>query len=135
MRWTEQQYQAFLGRGNAAATPVAVVTPPKRKKTDLNKPEAEALALLSELARPEFKRNEDSFPVLGGAHGYTPDLVSEDSKVFVEVKGEHVHNRGSTMLFDAFRLEHPELVLVWMRKRTRGKKGRRWEVELYGGLT
>jgi len=72
-----------------------------------------------------------SFDVLGGTHSYTPDWWVEDSRTAVEVKGEHIHSRDSRILFDAARAEYPSVTWIWARKRTSGRKGTRWEIEVY----
>lgn len=72
-----------------------------------------------------------SFDVLAGTHSYTPDWWVEASRTAVEVKGEHIHSRDSRILFDAARAEYPSVTWIWARKRTSGRKGPRWEIEVY----
>lgn len=72
-----------------------------------------------------------SFDVMDGSHTYTPDWWVPASSMAVEVKGEHIHSRDSRVLFDAARHAYPGITWVWARKRTKGRKGKRWEVEFY----
>ena len=85
-----------------------------------------------ELLRLHFAEFEGaSFSVLDGTHTYTPDWYDEATKTAVEVKGEHIHSRDSRIMFDAARKENPDHTWVWIRKRTTGRKGKRWECEIY----
>jgi hypothetical protein len=49
----------------------------------------------------------------------------------VEVKGEHIHSRDSRIFFDIARTQYPDIVWVWVRKRSKGRKGKRWDIEIY----
>jgi len=68
-----------------------------------------------------------TFEVVG--HSYTPDWYGNGFAV--EVKGEFIHSRDSRILFDAARLAHPELTWIWARKRTKGRAGPRWDIQVF----
>ena len=104
----------------AAAAPLA------KPKGQPNHTELEALAVLN-IENATFEGR--TFSVLGGTHAYTPDWWT--GKTAVEVKGEWIHKEASRIRFDAARAEYPDVTWVWARKRTTGKKGPRWEVEIY----
>jgi len=110
---------ATQGHGEAAGR-----ASPGRKGP--NKTELEALRVL-DLKDMEFEGRR--FAVLGGSHHYRPDFYGSDTAV--EVKAEYISSRDSRILFDAARHAHPELTWIWARKRTTGKKGPRWDVEIY----
>jgi hypothetical protein len=95
-----------------------------------NKTEAEFLAIvraanpaLADTLQFEGRTFDVAF------HTYTPDWYGYDTAI--EVKGDYIHSRDSRILFDAARHEHPELTWVWARKRAKGRKGPRWEIEVY----
>lgn len=91
-----------------------------------NKTELEATSILRLI--PESLVFEGrTFSVVG--HSYTPDWYG--SNIAIEVKAQFIYSRDSRILFDAARLAHPELTWIWARKRTKGKKGKRWDVEIY----
>ena len=104
----------------AAAAPLA------KPKQQPNHTELEARGILN-LECGLFEGR--TFSVLGGTHAYTPDWWT--GRTAVEVKAEHIHSRDSRILFDAARREYPDVTWVWARKRTTGKKGPRWEIEVY----
>jgi hypothetical protein len=68
-----------------------------------------------------------TFRVVG--HDYTPDWCG--SGVAIEVKGAFIHSRDGRILFDAARLAHPELKWIWAQKKKGGKKGDRWQVDIW----
>lgn len=71
-----------------------------------------------------------TFDVAGGGR-YTPDWVDVSRRIAVEAKGEHIHSRDSRRRFDEARERYPHWVWIWARRRTCGRKGHRWEVEIY----
>jgi len=70
------------------------------------------------------------FEICGGAR-YTPDWVDEAAKVAVECKGEFIHSRDSRRRFDEAKHLNPDWTWIWARLRTSGRKGKRWEIEIY----
>jgi hypothetical protein len=119
-------------QASAGATPRSdVAGEGKRKQTPAgpNATEAEALRVLRLPDGTAFEGR--AFDVLARTHGYTPDWWHEGSRTAVEVKGEHIHSRDSRILFDAARAEFPGVTWIWARKRACGRKGPRWEIEVY----
>jgi hypothetical protein len=113
----------------ATPTPRHDVAGEGKKQTEANATEREAARVLR---LPEAMLFEGrTFDVLGGTHSYTPDWWVEADRTAVEVKSEHIHSRDSRILFDAARAEYPSVTWIWARKRTRGRKGPRWEIEVY----
>jgi len=94
-----------------------------------NATELEALAVLR-LTDAGMRYEAESLPVLGGSHSYTPDWSSVSGDIRIEVKAEYIPSRDSRILFDAARVQYAGM-WIWARKRTRGRKGRRWEIEVY----
>lgn len=92
-----------------------------------NATEAKAAAVLR-LPEAIFEGREFC---LDNGHNYTPDWWCPEEKIAVEVKSEHIYSRDSRILFDGARMEHPEITWVWARKRKKGRKGPRWEIEVY----
>ena len=103
--------------------------PPKKVKVP-NKTEALCMVVLGYCAE-DFTYEGKTFDVCGGGR-YTPDWVSEDRQIAIEVKGEHIHSRDSRRRFDEARMIYPGWRWIWARKRTKGRKGMRWDVEVYG---
>jgi hypothetical protein len=68
--------------------------------------------------------------ICGGA-SYTPDFANIERKIAVEVKGEYIHSRDSRRRFDEAKHLNPDWTWIWARKRTAGRKGPRWEIEIY----
>lgn len=64
-------------------------------------------------------------------HTYTPDWICPVNMIAVEVKGEYIHSRDSRIMFDMARKLYPSYMWIWARNRTSGRKGRRWDVEIY----
>jgi len=63
---------------------------------------------------------------------YTPDWVNETLKIAIEAKGEWIFSRDSRLRFNDAMSRYPEWTFIWARRRTQGKKGKRWEIEVYG---
>lgn len=131
--WTAEHIRRLqANHGSANQTP-ATWKGRVRLPKGPNKTEIEALAVLGLsrvdstgfYARVSFE--SETFRVVD--HDYTPDWVGRN--IAVEVKGEHILSRDSRILFDAARLAHPELTWIWARKRTKGKRGPHWQVEIY----
>jgi hypothetical protein len=114
----------------ATPTPRRDVGGEGKKQPEANATECEAARVLRLPGLTTLFEGR-AFDVLGGTHSYTPDWWVEDSRTAVEVKGEHIHSRDSRILFDAARAEYPSVTWIWARKRTRGRKGPRWEIEVY----
>lgn len=96
-----------------------------------NKTEEEARTILSGVMNLLIWQYEDKTFELSNGHSFTPDWVNWDESIVVEVKSEYVHSRDSRILFDCAKQEYPGYTWIWMRKRTKGRKGKRWEVEIY----
>jgi hypothetical protein len=90
-----------------------------------NKTEREALHVLR-LHLMDFEGRTFTNP---GGGTYTPDWYGNGFAV--EVKGEHIFDRGSRPKFDAAKAAHPELTWIWARKRTKGRLGPRWEIQVF----
>lgn len=110
--------------GGPGIPPPAMEPQPAKATTVPNKTETEALDVLR-LHLMDFEGR--TFDVVG--HKYTPDWYGNGFAV--EAKGEHIHSRDSRILFDAARLAHPELTWIWARKRTTGRAGKRWEIQIF----
>jgi hypothetical protein len=122
-------------RGATAKTwvpPAATISTPVEVKREPNQTELEAATIINGYWVYEYC----PLSVLNGTHSYTPDWTRMNDAGWVdammEVKGEHIHSRDSRILFDAARKEYPNRTWIWARKRTKGKKGPRWEIEVYG---
>ena len=90
-----------------------------------NKTEREALHVLR-LHLMDFEGRTFDNP---GGGKYTVDWYGNGFAV--EVKGEHIFDRGSRPKFDAAKAAHPELTWIWARKRTKGRLGPRWEIQVF----
>lgn len=88
--------------------------------------EAECVALFP----GNFEYEARSFQICGGAT-YRPDWVDQVGRVAIEAKGEFIHSRDSRRRFDEAKHLHADWTWIWARKRTEGKKGKRWEIEVY----
>jgi hypothetical protein len=77
-----------------------------------------------------FEFEGRTFDICGGAT-YTPDFVDQAAMVAIESKGEFIHSRDSRRRFDEAKHLHPLWTWIWARLRTSGRKGRRWEIEVY----
>jgi len=108
-----------------ALIPPAAPKPPRGKRGP-NKTELEAFALFP--YRFVFEGRE--FDICGGAK-YTPDGVDPEHAVALEAKGEFIHSRDSRRRFDEAKHLYPQWTWIWARKREKGRKGPRWEVEVY----
>ena len=135
--WTQDDVDAFnaakaanakkLGKAKLKkANTMPPLAKPKRKHGP-NKLEEEALIWLV-LDAYEFEGKK--FDICGGAT-YKPDWVHHKNKIAVEVKCEYIHSRDSRRRFDEAKHLHPDWTWIWMRKRTKGRKGKRWEIEIY----
>ena len=139
-RWTPQQLADYrrkqaarksdtssLPTGEPPAEPRQV---PKPKKVNTpNMTEIDALEILN-ISHLSVKFEGRTFGVCGGSR-YTPDWIDADQCIAIEVKGEHVYSRDSRCRFDEARTLYPDWRWIWIRKRTKGRKGPRWEVEVY----
>ncbi len=130
--WTQADLDAYRRRSEAGGP---VVTPPAPSKRPTraargalgpNKTEAACLKLFP----GTFEFEGRTFDICGGAT-YTPDGVDKAAKVAVEAKGEHIHSRDSRRRFDEAKHLYPDWTWIWARLRTSGRKGRRWEIEIY----
>jgi len=108
-----------------ALIPPAAPKPPRGRRGP-NKTELEAFALFP--YRFVFEGRE--FEICGGAK-YTPDGVDPEHAVALEAKGEFIHSRDSRRRFDEAKHLYPQWTWIWARKREKGRKGPRWEVEVY----
>lgn len=106
--------------------PARIPAAPASKGTGPNKTELEAAILFT----GHFTFEGRTFDVCGGAR-YTPDWVDLGNAVAIEAKGEHIHSRDSRRRFDEAVHLYPGWRWIWARKRTSGRKGLRWEVEIY----
>jgi hypothetical protein len=114
-----------------APIPPGAPTPPRarqgpKKAKGPNKTELEAFALFPY----DFDFEGRVFDICGGAR-YTPDGVDLKRAVALEAKGEFIHSRDSRRRFDEARTLYPGWTWIWARKRDKGRKGRRWEIEIY----
>jgi hypothetical protein len=121
--WTLQQLADYKRRTQPQAAPKA-----KDPKT-ANKTEADALTILN-LEPGDVVFEGRTFPICGGCV-YTPDWYDELREIAIEVKGERIHSRDSRQRFNQAKHLYPELTWIWCRKRTKGAKGSRWEIEVY----
>lgn len=101
----------------------------KRYVKNLTGPNKTELAALG-LFRGDFQHEAKSFDIIGGAK-YTPDWIDVENKIAIEVKAEFIHSRDSRRRFDEAKYLFPDWTWIWARQRTKGKKGRRWEIEVY----
>ena len=114
-------------RKNNAGQPPA--PPPVKKPKGPNKTELAALTILN-YEPQEVAFEGKTFDICGGCR-YTPDWIDELKMVAIEVKAEYIASRDSRRRFDEAKHLHPDWTWIWIRKRTKGRKGRRWEVEVY----
>lgn len=96
-----------------------------------NATETAALAVLPEGA---YHYEAITFGICGGAT-YRPDWTDGVRRIAIEVKGEYIHSRDSRRSFNEAKHLHPEWTWIWARLRTKGRKGRRWEIEVYADAT
>jgi hypothetical protein len=108
---------------------VALSTCVENKVNGPNRTEQRAREVLGLCSDAVFEGR--AFDVCDGAHTYTPDWWCEGRRMAVEVKGEHIHSRDSRIMFDAARSQYPGITWVWARLRTKGRKGKRWEIEIF----
>lgn len=118
MRWTEDQYQAYLKRMGKAEKEKPVV----KSKRLPNKTELEYKALF--LAGMDARYEAHTFH-MANSHEYTPDwCIYENDKLVavVECKGGYAFGSQShsRLAFDQCRCEFQGVKFVWARK---GKKG------------
>lgn len=99
---------------------------PTRRPAGPNKTEAAAMRMFP----GTFLFEGRTFPICGGAK-YTPDWVDLEAAVAIEVKAEFIHSRDSRRRFDEAKHLFPQWTWIWARKRDKGAKGKRWEVEIY----
>jgi len=134
-RWTSDQLEDYR-RKHSARKPDTSSDPPAEPRQAPARPvapnqtERQALAVLN-LREQDMAFEGRTFDVCGGSR-YTPDWIDADQGIAIEVKGEHVHSRDSRCRFDEARTLYPSWRWIWIRKRTTGRKGKRWEVEVYG---
>jgi hypothetical protein len=121
---TTPRLPADPGPGRALIPPAA--PKPPRGNRGPNKTELEAFALFP--YRFVFEGRE--FEICGGAK-YTPDGVDPEHAVALEAKGEFIHSRDRRRRFDEAKHLYPAWTWIWARKRNKGRKGPRWEVEVY----
>lgn len=105
-------------------TPVPQLTPVAGKEP--NSTELECRNLFT----GEFTFEGRTFDICGGAR-YTPDWVDNLCRVAIEAKGEFIHSRDSRRRFDEAVHLYPDWRWIWARKRTKGRKGPRWEIEVF----
>ena len=109
---------------------VAPVIPAAKKATDPfngpNQTERAARALFP----GDWTFEGRTFEICGGAR-YTPDWVDLTAATAIEAKGEFIHSRDSRRRFDEAKHLFPGWTWIWCRLRTKGRKGRRWEIEVY----
>ena len=124
----QRQVRRQLGGYPDQARPTMHPAAPKppRGRRGPNKTELEAFALFP--YRFVFEGRE--FEICGGAK-YTPDGVDPEHAVALEAKGEFIHSRDSRRRFDEAKHLYPAWTWIWARKRNKGRKGPRWEVEIY----
>lgn len=102
-------------------------------KADIRKahsPNKTELACIELFPGFDWQYEAQAFEVCGGAK-YTPDWVDKGRKVAIEAKGEFIHSRDSRRRFDEAVHLYPDWRWIWARLRTKGRKGRRWEIEIY----
>jgi hypothetical protein len=130
--WTQADVDAYRSRQAAGGVVVAPADPQKpaqrqaRWQGGPNKTEAACVKLFP----GEFAFEGRTFDICGGAR-YTPDWVDEAAMVAVESKGEFLHSRDSRRRFDEAKHLYPGWTWIWARLRSSGRKGPRWEVEIY----
>jgi len=114
--------------GSAPVIPHAQNPPQaaKGKAGGPNKTELEARGLFP----GRFLFEGRTFSICGGAT-YTPDWVDQETAVAIETKGEFIHSRDSRRRFDEAKHLFPQWSWIWARKRSKGRKGPRWEIEIY----
>lgn len=117
---TEKTSQPKAGESNSRA--------PRQRKGP-NQTEVAALVVLN-LEPGDVTFEGRTFPICGGSV-YTPDWYDELRMLAVEVKGERIHSRDSRQRFNQAKHLYPGLTWIWCRKRTKGAKGPRWEIEVY----
>ena len=139
-RWTPQQLADYR-RKQSARKPDTSSLPtgeqpadqrqvPKPKKVNTpNMTEIDALEILN-ISHLSVKFEGRKFPICGGAT-YKPDWIDEQRQIAIEVKSEWIASRDSRRRFDEARTLYPDWRWIWIRKRTKGRKGPRWEVEVY----
>ena len=71
-----------------------------------------------------------NFDICGG-DGYTPDWVDHVGHQCIEVKDEYIRSRDGRRRFLEAKHFHEDWTWIWARKRTTGRKGPRWEIEVY----
>ena len=118
---TPQSAPAAHDHGKASGRPVAGSEGPNRTETA-------ARDLLARLGAPMTFEGR-KFDILGGGR-YTPDWVSEEAKVAVECKAEYVASRDGHRRWLEAASMNPGWLFVWLRFRTKGRKGRRVEIEI-----
>ena len=138
-RWTPQQLADYRRKQSARKPDTSSLptgeqpaeprqAPPRTVAP--NQTERQALAVLN-LREQDMAFEGRTFGVCGGSR-YTPDWIDADQCIAIEVKGEHVYSRDSRCRFDEARTLYPDWRWIWIRKRTTGRKGERWEIEVYG---
>ena len=100
------------------------------KKTGANETERKAVNLFP----GNFTFEGRTFQICGGAK-YTPDWVDITTATAIEVKGEFIRSRDGRRRFDEVKYLYPGWTWIWCRLRTSGRKGKRWEIEIYGRTT
>ena len=133
----QRKYGRYRGPKSAQETPRPPDAQEQGPKADSkvrarkkpNKCEFETRALL-QMIGGNYSYEPHSFDVCGGAK-YTPDWIDEKAKIAVEAKSEFIHSRDSRRRFDEAKFLYPQWTWIWVRKRTKGRKGPRWEIEVY----
>lgn len=134
--WTQADVDAHQARfktGGAVVTRPVASKPATRQAGKADGPNGTELACLKLFPGFGFVFEGRRFDICGGAT-YTPDWVDESSRMAIEVKGEHIHSRDSRRRFDEAKHLNPDWTWIWARLRTKGRKGRRWEIEIYRGV-
>ena len=123
-RMKNEDYQHYIKTGQLPAkdTPALVAVSSKPP----NKTEQAA----SRIFAGNWTFEGRAFDICGGAK-YTPDWVDMETATAIEAKGEHIHSRDSRRRFDEAKHLFPQWTWIWARLRTTGRKGRRWDVEIY----
>jgi hypothetical protein len=119
VRWTQQEYEAYLKRSQTKiAEEVKATTPPKEIKPAMSKTEMEYERTY--LSRVAHKFEGITLKMANG-HRYTPDFyVCPEGNVIElhEVKGGYkLQSYGRAKLaFDQAKIEYPEFKFVWATK-------------------